>query len=377
MLVAHILYRLDVGGLETVVVNLINHLPRDRFRHAVICLTSCGTFSERIDHPDVSFHAMNKMEGKDPNIWFQMWRLLRRLKPDIVHSCNLAAMESVLPAAFAGVPVAIHAEHGRDTYDLDGSNRKYLLLRQMLTPFIDCFVPVSRDLEAWLIKRVRVPENKIRLIVNGIDLVGHPPREGPREPLPREGFAPQGTFVIGSVGRLWAVKDQANLIRAFAHLNRRLAHGREVLRLVLIGDGPQRSLIEQLAEELEVAEQLWITGWRDDVPTLLRGLDLMVNPSLAEGTPLTILEAMAVGLPVVATRVGGVADLVIEGESGCLAPPGDSEALAWAMAGYLLDPANVARHGAVGRKRAEELFNLQRMVAEYQELFETWLASKQ
>ncbi len=377
MLVAHIIYRLEIGGLETVVVNLVNRLPRDRFRHAIICLTGYGTFRERIDHPDVTFHSLGKVEGKDPKIWFRMWRLLRRLKPDIVHTCNLAAMESVLPAAFAGVPVAIHAEHGRDSYDLDGTNRKYLLLRQLLSPFVDCFVPVSRDLESWLIKRVRVPESKIRLIVNGIDLTRHPPRGGPREPLPREGFAPAGTFVIGTVGRLWPVKDQANLIRAFAHLNRRLARGREILRLVLIGDGPERSSVQRLAEELGVADQMWITGWREDVPALLRGLDLMVNPSKAEGTPLTILEAMAVGLPVVATRVGGVADLVDEGVTGSLAPPGDSEALAWAMVGYLLDPANVVRHGAAGRKRAEELFNLERMVAEYQELFETRLAAKQ
>ena len=376
MLIAHVVHRLDVGGLEMVVVNLVNHLPRDRFDHVVISLTECGPFRERITRPGVAVHTLGKVEGKDPGVWMRMYRLLRRLQPDAIHTCNLAAMESVLPAAFAGVPVAIHAEHGRDSYDMDGSNRKYLLLRKLLTPFIDCFVPVSRDLETWLLGRVRVPESKMRLIVNGIDLDRHPVRPGGRERLPREGFSHPDRFVIGAVGRLDPVKDQANLLRAFAHLNRRLARGREILRLVLIGDGPERDEIGRLAEELGVADQLWITGWRDDVPRLLRGLDLMVNPSLAEGTPLAILEAMAVGLPVVATRVGGVPDLVAEGETGTLAPPGDPEALAWAMAGYLLDPANVARHGAAGRRRAERLFDLRRMVADYAELFEGRLAAK-
>lgn len=369
-LIAHIVYRLDVGGLEMVVVNLINRLPPERFGHVVICLTECADhFRQRITRSDVTFHALHKQEGKDWKVWFRMWRLLRRLKPGIVHTCNIATMEAVIPAALAGVPVAIHAEHGRDVVDLDGSNWKYLALRRLLSGFVDFFVPVSQDLEQWLRKKVRVPESKIRLIVNGIDLTVHPPREDQRLPLPNEGFSTPDCFIIGTVGRLWPVKDHANLLRAFSHLSGRMAHGKKMLRLVFIGDGPLREDLENLAVELGVSDQVWITGWRDDVPQLMRGLDLFVLSSLAEGTPLTILEAMAAGLPVVATRVGGVADLVVERETGQLAAPNDPEALAWAMAGYLLDPSSARVHGAEGRRRAEALFGLDRMVASYQELF--------
>ena len=178
--------------------------------------------------------------------------------------------------------------------------------------------------------------------------------------------------MVGTVGRLWPVKDHGNLIRAFALLVQKTAH--PGLRLVIVGDGPQAKTLHTLATTLGVADRLWITGWHDDVPNLLRGMDLFVLSSLAEGTPLTILEAMATGLPVVSSRVGGVADLVANGHTGQLCPPADAEALAEAMAGYVKNPEKTRIHGTAGRKTAEERFAVERMVAEYQTLFEQALA---
>jgi sugar transferase (PEP-CTERM/EpsH1 system associated) len=376
MLVVHLLYRLDIGGLETVVVNLINHLPQDRFHHAVISLTDCSDFKERIHHPNVSFYQLHKKAGKDLAVWWRLWRRLRQLKPDILHTCNIATLEGVVPARLAGVPVVIHAEHGRDDYDLDGSNKKYLLLRRLLIPFVDRVVPVSEDLARWLRLQVKIPATKINKIVNGIGSPLPPRNRDVRQPLPDRRFAPPETFIIATVGRLWPVKDQANLLRAFAYLLSMEEMEADRLRLVLIGDGPQRANLEALAEQLRISDKLWISGWRKDVPQLLRGVDLFALPSKAEGTPLTILEAMAAGLPVVATQVGGVADLVVSGETGTLVPSNDPQALAQALHPYIKDPHLAHIQGEAGRLRFLNNFTLERMVQQYKRLFESSLSQK-
>ncbi|MBF0444521.1 MAG: TIGR03088 family PEP-CTERM/XrtA system glycosyltransferase [Magnetococcales bacterium] len=372
MLVVHLLYRLDVGGLETVVVNLINHLPKDEFRHVVISLTECSGFKERITAANVSFYQLNKKAGKDLMVWWRLWKLLRQLKPDILHTCNLAALEGVIPARLAGVPVVIHAEHGRDSYDIDGSNKKYLLLRRLLIPFVDHVVAVSEDLAGWLENSVKISPDKIKLIINGIESTLPPRSKDRRLPLsnpPTPLFATPDTFIIGTVGRLWPVKDQSNLLKAFASLLSLAGENGNRLRLVMVGDGPQRTELEELAGKLGIQEKLWISGWRKDVGELLRGMDLFALPSQAEGTPLTIIEAMAAALPVVATNVGGVANLVIEGKTGSLVAPQNHQDLAQALFSYVNDPNLGLQQGLAGRELYLQKFTLEQMVHQYKSLF--------
>ncbi len=370
IVIAHVLYRLDIGGLESVIMNLVNLLPPERFEHAVISLTICTDFQHRFHHPAVTFHSLHKQEGKDWMVWVRLWRLLRRLRPDLLHTCNLAAMEAVIPAWLAGVGFACHAEHGRDSYDPDGTKFKYLLLRRLLTPFVDRFIPVSRDLEGWLRDKVKVPEAKINCIINGVSLPEQSRLAG-RVDLPKGDFAPSSAFVIGTVGRMWPIKDHLNLVHGFARLCQQEPEW--LLRLVIVGDGPQRPEVERLIEQLGLSGRVWITGWREDVTELMLGFDLFVLSSQAEGTPLTILEAMAAGLPVVSTRVGGVADLVVHQQTGYLVPAGDAEELASAMH-YYLDPVVAASHGAAGRARIREHFSIHSMVEAYRLVFEKpWL----
>ncbi len=372
--IAHVLYRLDVGGLETVVVNLMNRLPHDQFEHHVIALTRCGDFKNRVERADVCYYELDKKAGKDWLVWLRLWKLLKKIKPNVVHSCNIATLEGSIPAFFAGRPLVVHAEHGRDSYDPHGENRTYIWLRRLLHPFVDTFVCVSRDLYGWLRDRVGIPERKIRLIVNGIDSQRYTP--GSKISLPCRGFADETSFIIGSVGRLWSIKDPANLVRALAHLGQVDPPGLQRCRLVLVGDGPERQAVEHLAKELGVFDKIWITGWRDDVAQLLRSFNLFVLPSQAEGTPLTILEAMACGLPVVATRVGGVADLVEEGVTGNLVPPQDAEALSQAILRHLQNPRWSHSLGAAARRRVERDYSLDAMVEVYRVLFLNRLLQK-
>jgi hypothetical protein len=136
-LVVHIIYRLDFGGLETLLAECINRMPADRYRHTVVCLTDFTEFAKVITAPGVKIHALEKPPGLAPEIHLKLWRLLRRLRPAVVHTYNLAAVEYALTAALAGVPVRVHAEHGRDGADPNGTNRKHRFLRRLVTPFID------------------------------------------------------------------------------------------------------------------------------------------------------------------------------------------------------------------------------------------------
>jgi sugar transferase (PEP-CTERM/EpsH1 system associated) len=373
-LIAHVIYRLDVGGLENGLVNLINSIPARRFRHAIICLTAYSDFRGRIQRGDVPVYSLNKPPGNSPVTHYKLWRLLMRLRPDIVHTRNLAALEGTLPAALAGVPVRIHGEHGRDVGDLDGSNRKYQLWRGLFKPFVHQYIALSKDLERYLHEKIRVPAGKVSQLYNGVDIDLFHPARGVREPLPCAGFAPPDAFVIGTVGRMQAVKDQLVLARAFVLLLRMVPQAERRLRLVMVGEGPLREKVADILERAGAGKLAWLAGERDDVPRIMRGLDLFVLPSLAEGISNTILEAMASGLPVVATTVGGNPELVEEGRTGTLVPPADPQALAAAIREYVLNPVMGKRHGSAARSIAEQRFGLDVMVKNYMDLYDRVLA---
>ncbi len=357
MFIAHVIHRLDVGGMENGLVNLVNHLPSDRYRHAIICLTDATSFKDRIERNDVDVFSLHKRAGHDWGLYVRLWRLFRRLRPDVVHTRNLATLEAVLPAAWAGVPVRIHGEHGRDVEDIDGTRRKYQWLRRTLAPLVHRFIALSEDLESYLVNTVGVPPSKVVRINNGVDV---------------EKFRPAARWpeevVIGSVTRMQEVKDPLTLARAFVQL---VSDGRaRALRLVMIGDGP---LLPQVAEILRSAgleEHAWLPGRRDDVAELLRGFDVFSLSSRVEGISNTILEAMATGLPVVATRVGGNAELIEQGVTGALVPSASPEALAEALATYVDDPEIRRAHGRAARARAERDFAMGSMVSRYIEVYD-------
>src|SRR5581483_11609348 len=182
-LIAHILYRLDVGGLENGLVNLVNNLPSSRFRHAIICLSDYTEFAQRVTNPAVALFALHKPPGNSVRMHLRLWRLLRALKPCLVHSRNLAALECQITAAVAGIPARLHSEHGRDMGDLDGRNRVDLSIRRALRPFVHRYVALSRDLEQYLRSTVRVNEARVSQVYNGVDTTRFYPVDT-RAPLP-------------------------------------------------------------------------------------------------------------------------------------------------------------------------------------------------
>lgn len=372
-LVAHVMYRFATGGLENGIVNLINHMPPERYRHAVIALTEVTDFRCRIHRDDVEFIALNKPPGQTLWQFPKLYRLFRRLRPAIVHSRNLAALEVQLPAWAAGVPVRIHGEHGRDVGDLDGSNVAYQRVRRFYKPFVSYYLALSRDLAQYLNGIIRVPPDKMLQVYNGVDTIRFHPAPDNDRAMPGCPFPRAGHWLVGTVGRMQTVKDQPTLARAFVRALAIAPELRSRLRLVLIGDGPLRGECQAILAAAGVADLAWLPGERGDVPEVMRGLDSFVLPSLAEGISNTILEAMASGLPVIATDVGGNADLVAAGVSGEILPAADPETMAQAIVHFAADPEASRAMGREGRRLAEEKFSMQAMVAAYQGTYDKLL----
>ncbi len=372
-LIVHLIYQLGVGGLENGLINLINHMPPERYRHVIICLKNATDFHARIKTPGVQIISLHKEEGKDWGHYVRLYRTLKQLQPSVVHSRNLACMEGQLLAAAAGIKRRVHSEHGRELADPDGQNRKYKLLRRLLRPLIGHFVTVSKDLEQWLIKSIKVVPARVTTINNGVDSVHFHPRLGPAAAIGPPGFMCDDAFVIGSVGRMVDVKDFAALVQAFLLLLGNDATAHQRLRLMIIGDGPCRSQCLTLLQEAGLAERAWLPGWRDDIAQLMRSMDLFVLPSLAEGSSNTILEAMASGLPVVATKVGGSIDLVQPGWTGALVPPSSPDLLADAISHYLRIPGLAQRHGVRARLHVLAEHSLPAMASAYLAVYDALL----
>ena len=369
-LIVHIIHRLDVGGLENGLVNLINGIPEDRYRHAVICLESYTDFHRKITRPDVAVFALNKREGYDLQLYPRLYQLLRQLEPDIVHTRNLATLEAQWVAAAAGVKNRIHGEHGRDVSDLKGENVKYNLLRKLIYPFVSRFITVSKDLESWLINRLNVAPHRIIQIYNGVNserfsLISRQPVD-----CPISGFFSNNAFIVGSVGRMETVKDYPTLVRAFVNLLQSQPETYRHLRLMIVGNGSTRNTCLAIARESGFEKQIWMPGERADIPALMQQMNLFVLPSLAEGISNTILEAMSSGLPVVATRVGGNIELVEESRTGVLVEPGDERGLAQAIMRYYHQPDLLTAQGAFARNKIESQFSMTAMIENYMRVYD-------
>ena len=375
-LIAHVLFRLSTGGLENGLVNLINKLPNDKYRHAVICMTDYTDFRNRINNDTVQVYCLNKKPGQDLAVYVRLWRLLRHIKPDVLHTRNLSALEAQLPGLLAGVKCRIHGEHGRDIDDVDGTNWRYVMLRRLFRPLVQRYMPMSKDLEDWLIKQIKVPITKISQVYNGVDINRFNENDAkPLSLLPIE-FRDPKLLLIGTVGRLDPVKDQLTLVQSFIHLVKAHPELSHKVRLVIVGSGILMPSLQILTQDADMEHLVWFAGERHDVADIMQTLDLFVLPSINEGISNTILEAMASALPVIATKVGGNPELVIDGQTGYLVLKQDPIAMAAAFKRYLLQPELLKLHGQAGRSRVISTFSLNRMMTDYMAIYDKLLVER-
>lgn len=389
-LVVHIIYALGTGGLENGLINILNRAPNNRFRHAIVCLTEADAFAHRLTAPNVPVIELHKKPGHDLGMYWRLWRTLRLLRPAIVHSRNLAALETQALGLLFPRCKRIHGEHGRDISDLDGSNRTYQRLRRWLNPLIHRFIAVSQDLAGWLTQTVGIAEHKVTQIYNGVDSSRFLPQEltsngdqktsvrrSPRvwpHGLPADFTRTSDCVVIGTVGRLAKVKNQALLLHALHQVLQRYPNVSSHLRCIIVGDGPERTQLEEIIASLDLQSHVWLAGDCDDIPAWLSCMDIFVLPSLGEGISNTVLEAMASGLPVIATAVGGNPELVEPEVTGLLVPSADVDALGEAIARLMTDPQLRVEMREAALRKIREMFDWDRTVAAYLQVYDEVLS---
>lgn len=373
--IVHYVWGFHTGGLENGVVNLINHLPAGSYRHSIICQKGYDPhFFARIQAPNVAIYDIAKKEGTDLALFWRLAKLLWQLKADIFHSRNLSTMEGQLVAALLRVPLRVHGEHGWDVGDLGGSNLKYQKLRRLLKGFVHQFVALSSEAELYLQQKIAVASQKIRRICNGVDLQRFAAQTDAtttaNAALPWQ--FESSDFVFGTVGRMATVKNQQLLLNAFIELCRRYPEQASSLRLLLVGDGALRQTLEQQALAAKLQQAVVFAGNSSNVPLMLSQMDVFVLPSLAEGISNTLLEAMAAGLPVIASRVGGNPELIVpEHQHSHLFESNNVGELADCMALYIKNPERYQTDSQLVKKHCQNNFSLDTMVQRYHQLYQS------
>lgn len=344
--------------------------------HDVHLLTTAGPFTPRLAEQGVCVHDVFISRRIEPwrdliSLW-RLWRSFRNIRPDIVHThTSKAGFLGRLAARLARVPIVLHTMHEPPHNAAGGplTRRLYIVLERLAARLADRVITVSYANEREIERQRLVPRGRLSVIREGLDLGCYPTAGDARAAVRALGI-PDGALVVGTVGRLEAAKGHTYLLQAMPLVLEAVP----AARFVVVGSGHLLDDLQAQASSLGVADRVIFTGYREDMLQILQGFDLFVLPSLWEGLGMVLLEAMAYGKAIVASGVGGVNDVVLEGRSGLLVPPHDAEALARAMVSLLKDEARRANMGATGHERLlrdfrDDVCN-ERLMALYRRLLE-------
>lgn len=370
--VMHVI-RPAAGGMKNHLLSLLEYADRDRLQ---LYVSGPPELLEAVRPGEVKVYPLPLSPEVNPLhdrvVISRLAALLRQEKIDLLHAHgSRAGIPGRLAALLAGTPLRFFTAHNSIFYSGWPAWKlsAMVLAERLLAACSQQVIAVSENLRRELLEREKLPPHKVVVIHNGID----PDRfMSERRCAVIEGDRGDRSVVLGTVARLAPQKGLATLLRAFALLEEQLA-GAFDLRLVLVGDGPLLSELKTLARQLGIDRRVIFTGMRRDIPELLHSFDIFVLPSLTEGLPLTVLEAMAAGLPVVASRVGGIPEAVLDGQTGFLVPPGHEAALAGKLGHLVQQPEWRCRMGAAGRQRVLAEFTARSMVRKTERLYFNWL----
>lgn len=359
--VMQITHDLAIGGLQQVVVNLCRHIDRERFQVSVLCLRRRGEFASDIQAMGIPVYLLPQKTGTDYLAFLKVARLLRRERIEVIHTHNTQPfVDGTLGGLLAGVKKRIHTDHGRAFPD----KRRYMAAEWAMSHFADKVVGVSDHTAANLRVYEHISPGKLVTIENGIS--GERYVKGiDREAKGRELGISQKGPILGFVGRLSQEKGGTFLLQAMPEISARLPDA----ALVIAGTGAQEEALKEEARALGMDDRVYFAGPRRDVPELLRLFDLLVLPSLREGLPMVIPEAMAAGCPVLATRVGGIPSAITHGVSGSLVAPAKPDLLAAEAIRLLRDGGRRAVYQKNGRGIFEKHFSAETMAARYEALY--------
>jgi sugar transferase (PEP-CTERM/EpsH1 system associated) len=365
--VCQLVHGLPIGGAEVLISRIVQCLGQ-RYKFVVACLDEVGQLGEMLAAQGIQVVHLRRRPGFDWRCVHNLSRLCREASIQLIHAHQCTPFAYALATRLIGRrPPILLTEHGRFYPDHPSFKRK--CFHRLLTGANDRFVAVGRSVRQALIDNEGLPQARLEVVYNGVDVVYSPGNHCDRQTARAELGVSDHECMVLQVARLDPIKDHRTAIRAIA-----LAANRDPrIRLFIVGDGPERSSIEQQISRQSLHGRVVLVGCRSDVPRLLAAADVFLLTSVSEGIPVTIIEAMAAGTPVVATAVGGVPELISDGVTGLLAPQEDEVAVANALVRMAGDCELRRRLAGQAKHRAETEFSEQRMTANYDCIYQEML----
>lgn len=362
--VVHMIDELPPDGAERLIADIIAHRT-GRFRYSVVCLVAGGKLAAEIEGSGVPVTVLGRRPGIDLGTLPALRRWLKAHRPQVVHTHLFAAdTYGRVAALLARVPVIVSTRH--NTRAWQGRGRR--ALARVLAVATSRTIACGREVGRTMVESERIPARKMVVIPNGIDLRRFAAAD--RMSLRSELGVPEGRILLGVVGRLHAQKGHLDLLEALAAL----PGGITGWTCVIAGSGPLEGAIKDRILELGLQDRVRLIGQRDDMPDVLAALDVFVMPSRWEGLPMALLEAMTFRLPIVATRVGSIPDVIDENRNGILVPPADPPALSAALHRLVTEPASRERLGREARESVERVYNAELTAKAYEDLYRELLA---
>jgi sugar transferase (PEP-CTERM/EpsH1 system associated) len=352
---------MDLGGLQRIVHLLIEGMDRKRFEPFVCCLDRGGMFYDLLAASGVEGHVLHRRPGPfDARLFINLYSYIREKQIDVIHSHNACALYAGLAGLLAGVPV-MHTDHGRLVPDKRGA----ILEDWLASKFLRVFIGVSEELTEYLSSRVKIARDRLSTIKNGVDTVRFVPTTREQKLALRKkcGLEPDD-IILGTVCRFDPIKNLPFMVSCMPQILSRVPRA----KLIIVGEGATGTTLEKLIDELGLTKHISIWSRRQDIEHVMPIFDAYVCTSLSEGTSMTILEAMACGLPIIATAVGGNCSLVDQ-DCGFLFPVNDKEAFVSHTVSLLPDSSRLVKMGKQSRVRAEQIFPLRKTIDRYQELY--------
>jgi len=369
--VLHVISYMGRGGAETGILKLIAGLG-ERFEQRICTTRGFDADFVRSSFSREKMYVAGSAELKLQFPLFRLARIMREYRPHIVHTRNWGALEAVAAAKLAGVPVVVHSEHGYEIDMFAGLPMRRRLFRRAAYAMTDAIFAVTRELRDFHARQAWIRPERMGVMYNGVDTQRFAPCQETRTAMREELGLPEESFVVGMVGRLVSIKDHQTLLKAASLL---FGSGIDV-RVLLVGSGPEREKLQGFAADV-LDGRVYFAGDSSRVPEMLNAMDVFVLPSLNEGMSNTLLEAMACGLAVLATNVGGNPEIIEDNINGGLFAPGDIEWLASKLKLLARDPALIHQLGTAARNRAIESFSLSRMLETYRSFYLDLAARRQ
>jgi glycosyltransferase involved in cell wall biosynthesis len=359
--IAHVTFNMDYGGAEKVIEHIVKAADKSKYHMSVLCLDQpIGPVGQQLRYGGTQVAGFNRQPGFDYRLIVQMKRYIRQKKIDILHCHQYTPYTYGLFASLATRTKVIFTEHGR--FYPDQRRLKRYLLNPLLNRLTSAVTAISTATATALVNFEHFPRKKVRVIYNGI--AANDANQYRAHPC--DFNFPANAFVLGAVGRLDTIKNQKLMLHALTNPSVDMPD----LYLLIIGDGPERRNLEQLALDLKIRDRVIFAGWQENPAPFYALMHVFLLTSFSEGTAMTLLEAMAAGVPAVVTNAGGNSEIIQDGATGFIIPNDDQAALVEKIKCLKTNPELRRKLGAEAQRRFQAHFTVEKMVSGYRQLYD-------